>query len=328
MSTLKQNSPAENSLSTDEMRQYLSTTLSGGFNLNKSHGMLAEVKFRHYVAELGFDQRVSEGGWIFRNDTRWNNSFGQNTIVFFPETIQPGMEYSALRNLPVPARRLHTICATFHQIGIRSFFCAATIDKQNHKKIVKWKAIELGRPDDQPYISFPEDIAGFALRDKKYNWEKYKTSVDFLPEQAVPVEFAKESIRVACRTVLMGEISDLDGIFWGKERTYPVEIKEKTRAVGDSTGEYFGLDVGPFVKLAFYAARRGNLHSMFVVREIDDEKTRNLVNWWFITFEQLSQYASWVFQGGGKNMSGGRSATVKIPVNRFKKLDAAALAEL
>lgn len=83
---------------------------------------------------------------------------------------------------------------------------------------------------------------------------------------------------------------------------YPVEVKEKTPAHDRRLGQYFGLDIGPFVKLAFYAARRGNLHLIFVVREIDHEAQRNLVEWWHITFEQLAQYASWVFSGGGRSM--------------------------
>jgi hypothetical protein len=58
-------------------------------------------------------------------------------------------------------------------------------------------------------------------------------------------------------------------------------------------GKYFGIDVGPFVKLAFYAAKWGNLHSIFIVREIDPVEDRNLVNWWLITFDQLSRFASW-----------------------------------
>lgn len=87
-------------------------------------------------------------------------------------------------------------------------------------------------------------------------------------------------------------------------------------------GEYFGIDVGPFVKLAFYAAKRGNLHSIFIVREIENVTTRNLVNWWYVNFERLAQYAGWTPIGGGKNMAGGRSVVIKIPKSEFSPLDA------
>jgi hypothetical protein len=90
-------------------------------------------------------------------------------------------------------------------------------------------------------------------------------------------------------------------------------------------GPFFGLDVGPFVKLAFYAAKRGNLHSLFLVREIDNAEERNLVQWWFIKFDELAQFASWVQQGGGPNMGGGRSSVVRVPKCEFHPLTAESL---
>jgi hypothetical protein len=75
------------------------------------------------------------------------------------------------------------------------------------------------------------------------------------------------------------------------------------------------------VKLAFYAAKRGNMHSLFIVREIDDVINRKLMKWWAITFEKLAQYASWIPTGGGKSMTGGASHVVKIPKAEFDELD-------
>jgi hypothetical protein len=80
--------------------------------------------------------------------------------------------------------------------------------------------------------------------------------------------------------------------------------------------------MGPFVKLSFYATMSGTLHSMFVVREIDNVQDRNLVHWWFITFNHLARFASWVAQGGGRNMAGGGSTVVKIPRQEFQHLNA------
>ena len=107
-----------------------------------------------------------------------------------------------------------------------------------------------------------------------------------------------------------------------------MEIKEKTVATDISVGHYFGLDIGPFVKLAFYAAKKGNLHSLFVVREINNVTNRDLVGWWFITFEQLARYASWNARSGGTNMGGGGSTVVRIPKSEFRQLTATALGEL
>jgi hypothetical protein len=120
-------------------------------------------------------------------------------------------------------------------------------------------------------------------------------------------------------------MSDIDGIFSGQRHTYPIEIKKKTPAPSLDLGRFFGLDVGPFVKLAFYAAKRGNLHSLYVVREIDNEQDRNLVQWWFIKFDHLAEFASWVPQPGGRNMQGGLSSVVRVPRSEFQPLTAETL---
>ena len=104
------------SISLDEMRNYLSRTMSS-VNQNKLRGTLAEISFREHVSQLGFSERVSEGGWIVRSDSRGDYNFAQNTVVFFPETLQPNADYPPDRELPSPRLGLHTICATFHQIG-------------------------------------------------------------------------------------------------------------------------------------------------------------------------------------------------------------------
>ena len=309
------------------MRSYLSRTLAS-FNQNKLIGILAEIDFRRHVLSLGFADLVSEGGWIVRSDARGDFNFGQNTIVFFPETIRPNEPYPDNRDLPQPRLGLHTICATFHQIGIQSYYCTPIIIRTNNQPKLDWKAIQLGRPDIRDYHDFPSCITGFNERRRRYNFEQYDSDVSAIPDQSVPIEFSKESTRVAFNTKYYCEPSDVDGIFWGQEHTYPIEIKEKTRASEPIIGDYFGLDVGPFAKLTFYAAKRGNLHSLFVVREIDNVQDRNLVAWRYITFDQLAQYASWGFRGGGRGMTGGLSATVKIPAEQFKLLDQEALASL
>jgi hypothetical protein len=295
-------------------------------NQNKLNGLLAEIDFRNYVTTLGFGDRISVGGWIARSEGQ--GTFGHNTAVFFPTIMQPNQEYPPNMQLSSPALGLHTICATFHQIGIRSYHCVATVGIQDDSSSIQWLLAELGVPTQQPYLLFPGSLSSFNPRLKNYNFLKYHTDISGIPGHFLPEEFSKEHLRVSFQNRFMAEISDVDGILWGQEHTYPLEIKEKTVGKDNRVGFYFGLDLGPFVKLAFYAAKRGNLHSIFVVKEIDNIVSRNLVTWWFIKFETLAQYASWVPQGGGKNMQGGQSTVVKIPRSEFKVLNATTLSQL
>jgi len=307
------------------MKDYLSRSISS-LNRNKLNGLIAEIEFRNYINDLNFRDKVSIGGWIARNVGP--GSFAHDTVVLFPNTIFPVVDYSPENQLPSPSHGLHTICATFHQLGIKSYFCTPVINMDENPSSIQWHAVQLGVPTQQPYTSFPVELQGFTPRSRRYNFLRYHTDVSAIPEHSIPEEFSKEHLRVAFQNQYLVELSDIDGILWGNQYTYPIEIKEKTAASDRHLGEYFGLDVGPFVKLAFYAAKRGNLHSIFVVREIDNVETRGLINWLFITYEHLAQYASWIPQGGGTNMLGGRSSVVRIPKSEFNVLSERTISNL
>jgi hypothetical protein len=286
----------------------------------------AKTDFESLLQELGLRKRLAPLALIaFRE---WNIGIGWQATLFFPETIKPAVDYSANRQLPNPDYGLHTICATFHQIGIHSYFCSPVVEQSDDTDSIKWQAVQLGLPVQQPYFRFPDNINGFQARSRRYNFLRYSLDVSSIPENTVPEEFSKEHLRVSFQNRFMSEMADVDGIFWGNQFTYPVEIKEKTPARDNKVGSYFGLDVGPFVKLAFYAAKRGNLHSVFVVREIDNPVDRDLVEWWIITFEQMAQFASWNPIGGGTNMRGGGSTTIKIPKSEFSPMNLETLKKL
>jgi hypothetical protein len=310
------------SLDIPSMRRYLSQSLSS-VNANKLNGLLAEIDFRRHLGALGYTDRVSPGGWVVR--TKGPARFGLQTCVFFPQTVLPGTSYDPRRAPGDPPLGLHTIAATFHQTGIHAYYCVPDVDGTNDETSVAWRAVQLGLPAIGAFHAFPDLIPGFAPRGRTYNYLRYTSDTTPVSDAFIPEEFSKEAVRIAFSTRFLSEMSDVDGIVWGKQHTYPVEVKEKTAATSADLGDYFGLDVGPFVKLAFYAAKKGNLHSLFVVREIADETTRTLAGWWAITFDTLAQYASWVYQGGGTNMRGGASSVVRVPKAEFKQLDVAFL---
>lgn len=313
-------------MSQQAMVSYLSKSISS-INANKINGLLAEVDFRNQLALMNLGQQVSAGGWVVRSEGP--GTFAHHTIAFFPRTIDPSVPYLAGRTFPAPPNNLHTICSTLHQIGIHSYFCEPEIAIVNDPSSISWQAQQLGVPATQPHVTFPLQLNTFNRRAKKYNFLKYNTvNANLIPAQSIPEEFSKEHLRITFQNQYMSEISDIDGIFWGQHVTYPLEIKEKTAASDKRVGEYFGIDVGPFVKLAHYAARKGNLNSLFFVREINNTTARQLVDWWFITFENLARFASWVPLGGGTNMGGGGSTTIKIPKAEFTKMTAASLAAL
>lgn len=312
-------------LSIESMRHYLSKSISS-LNRNKINGLLAEIELRKYLQTITDENRISPGGWIVRSVGP--GIFGHHTAVLFPQTIIPAQNFELNRNYEEPPLGLHTICSTMHQIGIKSYYCIPAIKEDNNPDSVLWLAKQLGIPYEVPYTLLDKIIQDYTVRNKKYNYLRYKTDSSLIPSHFLSEEFSKENLRVIFCSKFLSEVSDIDGIFWGQQYTYPIEIKEKTAASDKKLGEYFGLDVGPFVKLAFYAAKRGNLHSLYIVREIDNVEKRNLLNWWYITFDTLAQFASWNAIGGGKNMLGGGSTVVKIPKAEFKLFNEENLSQL
>lgn len=308
-----------------EMRGFLSMSISS-LNKNKLNGMKAEIDFRQHVAALKRADRVSPGGWIFRS--KGAACFGEMSVAVFPQVIDPDRNYARLPragSVPLP---LHTICATLHQIGIRSFYAFPLISLAGGAAEITWHFMQLGVPWRSPFVDVHTAFSGFQPRKHRYNYLRYKTNTTGIVSGELPTFFSQESLRVFVETVYRCETSDIDGIIWGERFTYPVEVKEKTAASDSDLGDWFGLDIGPFVKLAHYAARRGNLHALFVVKEIDDVSKRNVLNWLVITFDRLAHYASWVPRAGGTSMAGGRSMVVRVPRSAFDLLDAARMDKL
>ena len=334
------------SLTVDEMRNYLGRSLST-VNDNKLNGLRAEIEFRKKLEELGMAERVSMGGWLARNYATVTNpkGFGDHVIALFPHVIKPNNDYSTEPNHDQIPLHLHTICATFHQLGIKSYFGWPIIPNEaaDTAAAISWRYIQLGVPYRTRFVPLEEIAEGFERRTnrrsqylKKVPDEDNLKKISGIEEQYVPDEFSKENIRVQFSEWYRSEIVDIDGVFWGQRFTYPIEIKEKTVADSKELGGFFGIDAGPFVKLTYYAAKKSNLHSLFVVREIHKaEKTedgspldRKLKQWWIIPFDQLAQYASWTPQRGGKNMRGGDSYVIKIPAPEFIPLTKEALQNL
>lgn len=310
------------SMSLTAMRIFLSRSLHPDSALRAS----VAVQLRNYMRSLGFAERLSLGGWLTRPQPPTGPA--RSAVALFPECVFPAGPVGRPR--PNPPCGLHSACLSLYESGIAGFYCAATIDQNDDPSTHRWNAVRLGIPAQQQYQPLVQALAplGFASRQKRHNFLRYHTDTTLIADDAIPEEYSKEHLRVVFQSAFQAEISDVDGIFWGHQHTYPIEIKEKTAAPSRDMGPYFGLDVGSFVKLAFYAAKRGNLHSLYVVREIDDTEERNLVQWWIITFDQMAQFASWVFRAGGQAMGGGQSAVVRIPRSEFQALETGVLAAL
>ena len=308
-------------LSLEAMRAFLRRSITST-NANKLRGMLAEIELREYLGSLGFAQRISPGGWIVRCDGQ--NTFGHHTVVMFPELIEPGTPYPIDRELPNPPHGLHTICATFHQSGIRAYFCAPTISALDDALSIEWSCVQLGLPFPQDYGTFPISIDGFRQRPRRYNFLRCSTDASLIPEVAVPDEFTKEHLRVTFQSMYLSELSPIDGIFWGNQFTCPLEISEQPTVTDRQIGKHFRLGLRSFIKVMLLAANSRTLNSLFIVGEVEAVKSSDLFGWWFTTFEHIARFAS----SATRDSRHGPSTVIRIPKGEFQPLSKAALSGL
>lgn len=290
------------SISRQQMRNYLSKNATSS-NPKALRDTLARIELKNHLVEIGLGDRMSTGGWMAR--VAGTGPFGRTTVAMFPEVIVAGREYAPDRDLPVPAQVLYTICASLHHCGISSYYCAAKPQVDGGPVRVDWHARQLDAASAWEYEPIADAFQRlqFAARTRTDPPFTDGTNATVIPEAAIPEEFSREHLRISFSTHYLSEVADIHGILWSPRRAHVLEVAENTSAESADMGPFFGLDVGPFAKLAFYAAKRGNLHSLYVVREIDNPNDRNLVNWLFITFDQLAQFASWIPQGGGARTS-------------------------
>jgi hypothetical protein len=109
-------------------------------------------------------------------------------------------------------------------------------------------------------------------------------AIRFLESQAdtsiITNLFWKEYSRYFCHKSYLTSAADLDFFIVGKSgRAYPIELKSKAVVVDASAGNWFGIDINPFVKLSFFVSLSNN-----------------------VEFSKLLKYCSWVPKPGGTAM--------------------------
>ena len=242
----------------EDMKKFLGKSLSS-VNSNKINGTLAEIDLRDYLKSLGYGEMISPGGWIFRSVRHGGTGrFASSHVALFPETVQAWKDYPPPVGIPNIPHSLLAVAISLRQIGVESYYCVPYFPRSQEPEKVEWTLFEMGSPS-HGVKDLSSAMKNFPSRTSRYNFLRYSSDPSVIPQSSLPVEFTKELLRVSVSGFYIAEVSDIDGVFWGKNIAYPLEIKEKTMASDRKIGDYFGIDVGPFTKLAFYAARRASL---------------------------------------------------------------------
>lgn len=303
-------------ISLDAMKDYLTFRQR---KLKVKEPSSTTTKFKSFLNNLGLQKRFSQPAFLVSQG--WDIEKGWLGWLLFNETINPVIDYSNNRQFPFPDFSLHIICATFHQLGIHSYFCTPIIEETDNAESIKWHFAQLGLPMQSTYKSFPEGIQGFRVYPHRHSLVQHNLDVSAISNESLPELFSKEHLRESFQNKYMVKTHRVDGIYWGNHSTYPLEIIEKTAGRDNKTGTYFNVDIDSFTNLTSLIAKKTNFYSAFVVREIDNLTDQNLVGWWIITYKQLSKFAS-------RNSVSSKDVTIKIPKSEFLQVNLANLNSL
>jgi hypothetical protein len=306
---------------------------------NKIIGILAELRFKSFLKAN--NSHFIEGGWIMiPADNSIHPIPTKEKICLLPLSHRFSWEPPGPPQVP----SLSGVAAYnyFRQVGMRACFTKPTgvveanfqlptrssIRRQPAKyplpygleflEISPSGALQLV-PFSQVFANFPKRTTlGSRLRvnsTARIDATKQPWINDSVVAGLFWTEYSKYYVQLHHRTAN----NDLDLFLIGQSGSaYPTEMKSKTPVPDSSLGDWFGIDSGPYAKLAFFTANSMHTDALFVVEEVD--QSRNHVAWWGIRFTDLVKSCSWVPQPGGQNMGGGGSSTYRVPKKAFSPL--------
>ncbi len=187
---------------------------------------------------------------------------------------------------------------------------------RNH--IYKNEKLLLAHPDE-PFISWPGGRGRASSGNqwqsdvvKRFEKTTPKELTELVMRQAFFYGYLKERLHKS-----IADPYDVDAFIVGFTGTVmPMEIKEKSPTdKGD-----FGIDAGRILMLLRLCLATDS-NALYVIREVDDSPTRELVGWRCITLSDMIIGCRWNLQAGGASMTGGATQTVMISGSLFQSFD-------
>lgn len=306
-------------------------------NFNKIKGIAAEIRFEEHLRSslAGHYQYIVPGGWIFTPTT---NTLANPVTVgrVAVLTIPTSFSWTTGLNAP-PDHAFYLAQSYFNQVGIPTYF--SKFDTSGNKLIEASFIVPSSANYPIPYLldflkiihsgltSVPLSTIMSSFKSKTtrtgnfgYADRRINRRHPIWNDTAIITSlFWKEYTRYFIKTKFSGGAADLDFFIIGNSgRAYPVEFKSKSVVIDIKYGDWFGIDFGPFAKLSFFVSLSLNMEAIYFVEEVD---TAGLpIDYCGIKFTDLLKCCDWVNGGGGTNMSGGASSTIKVPKVMFQSL--------
>lgn len=317
--------------------QFLETQWSS-INQNKIKGIEAELRLEAYLGTQAIRQHydhIIPGGWILAP--------GKNEIIGPPTSGRIALlpiptEFSWTNGLASEAFSAQVLAHSyFRTVGITTYF--TKFETGQDQQVEAGFGIPESGNYPLPYnlefyevsanglvlVQLAEVTSNFPERNGLRGMRAYQLNrIDrgaalWQNDVLVTKLFWKEYTRYFLHRQHLVSSNDLDFfIVCNSGRAYPIEFKSKQVYEDDSIGDWFGIDIGPFSKLAFFVSLSNNMEALYIVEEVDSNS--NTIEWWGVKFSEVLKHCYWVSQRGGTGMRGAASNTVKVPKEIFDKL--------
>lgn len=308
-------------------------------NDNKVKGILAEVRLKAYLTQ--HRAFFGPGGWIAipGKPTPQNNVPTRSKVVIIPRPRSFTWQTNGGAGLSLRPAELSAY-NYFRQHGVQAYFADPDAPDEAAFSLPTPSSGNLRAVYPRPYrielkvVEFngelsavdPRDAFGqFPPRQGNIGLRCHSTgrlnilSAPWDNAGVVSELFWFEYARYYFQIDYLLSVNDLDMYLIGASGTpYPVELKSKKAAHDTGLGDWFGIDMGPFAKLAFFTSNGMNTEAIYIVEEVDG--SGEFVDWLAIRFTELVKSCSWVGQAGGTGMTGGASVTYKVPKAAFSRL--------
>lgn len=303
-------------------------------NENKIKGILAEIRFRELVKQLGL--HTSPGGWILTpGKPDYAPVPAHRRVCVLPLRHRFSWEAGGIAHEPTPGQIAAYIL--FRQLELKTYFLRpASVDEAKfdgatrsqtrsgvvYKRPYELTLFEIG-PDgiEKPaeprevFSAFPRRMGAMGMQSHRVG-RLSRAMHPWSDSGVVAGLFWAEYARYYFQVDYLIANNDLDMFVIGPSGLpYPIELKSKRVARDPQNGDWFGIDMGPFAKLSLFSRGALLADALYVVEEVDE--TGVLVGWYAIRFSDLVKSCSWVGQSGGTGMKGGSSSTFKVPKAAF-----------
>ena len=297
----------ENYFTTTEMRELLNQMISSGIfllkigknggNQNKTYGIYYEIIAKKYLEKLGVE--YFDGPWIIRST---DENFGEKINILFPTS----KSYNNMKEIKQDdsfIKKINEFSLKLKEFSVYVCYPVICNEKEVNTKMSgkdlrelckekglsssdnKDKLIErlnlkqnsiiwlFQKTDSDEFLKLDDIMDDFKEAGSSRNQYNHKSKMEWIEdENEIQRIFWKEHLRIFINKYKK-EIVDIDSLIYYKKEFFLMEIKSKTKAKYGSIGDYFGLDICPYVKMNFF--KTFGIETYFFVIETeytDDEK--------------------------------------------------------